>query len=296
LRGCAALLVGALVLAHSPEVRAEDSKAECIRAHEQAQTFRQSGRLGDARRALLACVQSECPELVRRDCGPWLGQLDAEQPTVVIAARDEAGNDTATVQVFVDDTLLTSQLDGHPLDVDPGPHTFRFVLPNGRAREREFLIRAGEKAREIGVTFAPSPGSIPPAPSAPFRVAAPPAPDAPASSNVVIGAIAGTVALAALSSAIYFTIKQASEADELHNECPEGCEPTPALRDQIGDATSSRVLEGVSFGVAGLATGVALYFLLARPLRIAPLRVGIPGRVALESSSHGATVRWGVTF
>jgi hypothetical protein len=323
-RPLALLLVGATALAYPREVRADDAKVECIRAHEQAQTLRQSGHLGAARRALLTCVQSTCPGLVREDCGRWLGQLDVEQPSVVIAARDEAGKDTASVQVLVDGAALVTRLDGEPVDVDPGLHTFRFVLPSGRAVEREVLVRAGEKARELSVTFEPPPPpatSVPPAaaptfgpppppatnipPAAaptfgPMRTAAPPArslpPERSAPGNIVVGVIAGIVGAAALGSAIYFTVKQANEADALHEECPRGCPTSAALRNQVNEAMTSRVQEGVSFAVAGLATGVALYFLLARPFRTREVALMMPGRVDLEPSSQGASVRWSVAF
>jgi hypothetical protein len=319
-RPLALLLVGSIALAHLREAQADDAKVECIRAHEKAQTLRQSGHLGAARRALLTCVQSICPALVREDCGRWLDQMDVEQPSVVIAARDEAGNDTASVQVLVDDVVLVTRLDGKPLDVDPGLHTFRFVLPSGRAVEHEVLVRAGERARELSVTFEPPPRPAPnvlpadgptfaPAPNvppanaptfAPLQVAAPPPrsfpPERSARGNIVMGVMAGIAGATALGSAIYFAVKQANEADALHKECPHGCPTSATLRNQVNETMTFRVLEGVSFGVAGLATGVALYLLIARPLRTRKVALGMPGRVDLELSLQGASVQWKVAF
>jgi hypothetical protein len=59
------------------------------------------------------------------------------------------------VKVFIDGKLVTENLSGFALEVDPGLHKFRFESPPWPAIEREVLASEGVKERPIDVEFAP---------------------------------------------------------------------------------------------------------------------------------------------
>jgi hypothetical protein len=101
-------------------------------------------------------MAEDCPKLVRDDCETWTRHLDEKQPGVVLAARDPEGKELLDVRV-VDGRLELAALDGKPLLVDPGPHTFRFERPPYAAVSEEVLVREGEKSRLVTVGFAALP-------------------------------------------------------------------------------------------------------------------------------------------
>src|SRR5262245_16831403 len=66
---------------------AEPDKITCAHSYEQAQRLRQAHELKGARRELLVCSRVECPSWVRRDCAPWLDEVEAAIPTINIILR-----------------------------------------------------------------------------------------------------------------------------------------------------------------------------------------------------------------
>src|SRR5438045_3167512 len=88
-----------------------EEKAACLDSHARAQVLRKHGSLRAARKALATCADASCPSLVARDCTKWIGEVESEQPTVVVAARDRNGVATGAVRVFVDGEPLVASLD-----------------------------------------------------------------------------------------------------------------------------------------------------------------------------------------
>src|SRR5277367_5329759 len=129
-----------------------DERVACVSEHESAQLRRRDGKLRDARAALLTCSRAVCPAAIRADCGDWLAEVERSVPTVVIAARSPRGDETAG-RVLMDGAVFAKQLDGQPLEVDPGPHVFRFEIPPYEPVEQHIVIRTGEKNRELLVTL-----------------------------------------------------------------------------------------------------------------------------------------------
>jgi hypothetical protein len=149
-------LLGGLAVLLSVAVAHADDTDACIAAHESAQALRNQGHLQEARRTLLVCARDTCPRLVTNDCRPWLDAANADQPTVVLSVRDESGVETSDVRVSLDGALLTSHLDGRPIDVDPGDHVLRFERPRVPPVEQRVFLRAKEKERVVQASFAPS--------------------------------------------------------------------------------------------------------------------------------------------
>ena len=75
------------------------------------------------------------------------------QPTLILAARDGAGNDLVTVTVTMDGQPFADRLPGTPLPVDPGEHVFLFQAPGRPPLEKRLVIRENEQGRREGVTL-----------------------------------------------------------------------------------------------------------------------------------------------
>jgi hypothetical protein len=101
---------------------------------------------------------------VRRDCSAWLEDIADAMPSVVIEARDEAGNALLDVSVFSGDQLLATHLDGKALPLDPGAHDLRFEY-KGQIQTLRVVALEGQAYRHVAVRFEQQPASHPAAAS-----------------------------------------------------------------------------------------------------------------------------------
>jgi hypothetical protein len=99
--------------------------------------------------------------LVRRDCTRWNSELATTLPTVVFGAKDTQGRDLFNVTVSMDGEVLLKRLDGKSVTVDPGKHSFRFEAAGLPPVSEVALIKEGERARAIDVTFESAPAPTP---------------------------------------------------------------------------------------------------------------------------------------
>ena len=129
------------------------TRRTCVSSYEKAQELRQASKFRDAKETLQSCAKSACGDFVQRECTKWLAQIDAEMPSMVLLAKDEAGLPILDVQVTVDGELLTSRLDGRAVSVDPGMHDFAFQAPSGAVVQRRVPILQGERNRVVSVEF-----------------------------------------------------------------------------------------------------------------------------------------------
>jgi hypothetical protein len=196
------------------------------------------------------------------DCAVWSQEVEPLVPSVVVAATGPDGHDASEVAVLVDGERIADRLDGKPLDVDPGEHTFRFELPGAAAIEQRIVIREGEHARSIAVTF-PAPKmtmglTLAPTPAEPG--AAPWRPIPP--SVYVLGAV-GAVGIASFS---YFAIAGDNQRANLNQlNCKPNCQPH-----LVNLAWDDFITADVSLGVSVVALGLATYFFFSRPSRSRP--------------------------
>jgi hypothetical protein len=141
-----------------------DDRAACFDAASEGQTLRDEHKLVEARAKFQVCAQATCPMSMRADCAGWLDAVKRALPTVVLSAKDGAGQDVLDVSVTLDGVLVAKSLDGQAFPIDPGPHEFRLAGPNGAIVTRQVLIVEGEKARAVAVTLSPAPAVQAPAP------------------------------------------------------------------------------------------------------------------------------------
>lgn len=221
----------------------------CLRSYESAQRLRLQTKLIEAKRQLLVCARAECPEVLRRDCSTWLGEVEAATPSVVVAARAGA-TELTDVRVLVDDRELASSLDGAALPVDPGQRTFRFERADGATLEQKVVIRAGEKNRLLELDFDAEPA---------------PAPAQAVPSRLPVYALLGVGAVA-LGSFTYFALSSHSKRGDLESckgHCPEA---------DVDAVRREQLVADVSLGVGLIALGAAAYLHFGTPSERAPER------------------------
>jgi hypothetical protein len=240
--------------------RADDvpvaGKEACASEYTESQQLRADGKLLDARSQAILCGQSSCPAVIRRECLRMLPDLVTMIPSVVIGVRTSDGKDVTGGQLFVD--RVPHPIDGRPIELDPGAHRLECEAP-GVVRYQDTLVASvGEKNRFVAVVVHPlsSPGGATSAErvEAPPSSAAPPASDGkPRETPVATYAFAG-IAVTALVSTIYFGATGLSEAYHMQDTCSPKCP-----QDDVDSARTKIIVANVTFGIALVATGAALW-------------------------------------
>lgn len=195
-----AAVAAVAAIAGTPGLARADDKQVCIAAYDQTQTLRADGKLKAAREQAAACMRDACPAFMRTDCATWLREIDASQPTVVFEVRDAAGKEMSAVRVELDGKPWLEALDGSSKPVDPGQHTFHYVLAGGSAPDETVQIREGEKNRKLSAAFQKAAASpAPPPPPPPGDAVPSPARSEEAPHRSVAPWIIGGVGLAGLA-------------------------------------------------------------------------------------------------
>lgn len=246
-----ALLAGlALTLLATPAL-ADPSAKECIQANERAIELRDAHSLRQAREQLLVCASPSCPGEVRGECERLVVVVTNEIPSVVFAAKDGSGRDRVSVRVLVDGSPVTERLDGTPLVLDPGTHTFRFEAPGEKPVETSALVREGEKNRPIQVTIGapPSPVATPRRRNPAFRTAGVAA-AALGVGGLVVGVVTGLVA------------NDAWSRSQTNCASPTNCPSYPTALADHDTASDFATVSTIAFVAGGisLAVGGVLFF------------------------------------
>ena len=234
-------LAFALLLA-APPASAEPT---CITAYEQTQTLRKDGKPLASKAQAALCSRDSCPALLTKDCTKWLAELDAIIPTVVLDPRTPAGVLRTDVRVKLDGAPLNEKIDGKPLQIEPGAHTFVFEADGAAPVERALVLKEGEKNKKVTVSLA-----------APVLEAGAPGAGRP----VPIGVwLFGGAAVVALATSAVFAIDGLGKKSDL-----DQCKPRCAASD-VDAMSSSFTLADVALGAGVMAGAAAVYLFLTRP-------------------------------
>jgi len=227
-------------------VEAQESvaKKECLSQHEQSQVLKQASKLKAARESLLTCSRDVCPSFIRADCVEWLGQLDRSIPSVVPTAKVNKRDET-NVRVTVDGQLAATRLDGKPIELDPGVHTFKFELSPWPPVEQQILVAEGEKNRTVSVQFGK--GDDEKEPEVPMYRPFP----------TIDYVLAGTAIVGIGTFALFGSLGQSGKKD-LQNS---GCAPFCSTTDVNSKVKSKFLIGDIGLGVAvgSVVLGVILY-------------------------------------
>jgi hypothetical protein len=260
-RGMFAVMAATTALLVAESAARADDREQCATAADQAQQLRDEGKYRRAREQLLVCARDVCPAPIKRDCLDWLGQVEQTAPTVVFGAKDGA-KDLSDVKVYVDNVGVTDRLDGKPVQMDLGKHTVKFEY-QGQTKEEDVIIGAGQKNRNVTVTFG---GVATPAPPA----GGPPGADTGGKEGSIVPAlVVGGIGVLALGSFAIFGLGGKSDVSDLEKTCKPHCAET-----DVDKARTKLIIADISLGVGVVALGVATYLFLTRPKVDADIKTG----------------------
>ena len=134
---------------HLTRAEQHDANKICVDSFNTAKERRESGHLIEAREFLSKCARPSCSDFLRQECTTLYTQLEVDVPTVVPVVNDDTGAPHALAEVRMDGELLTSKIDGHALQVDPGKHEFSFATEAGVFATLKAMIVQGQRNRPI---------------------------------------------------------------------------------------------------------------------------------------------------
>lgn len=243
------VLVCAMSLTSASLGAGPDKKA-CFKLADEGQDLRASGKLREAREKFLACANDPCPNVVRSDCTKWIGEVDAEMPSLVVKVT-RAGTDVTDVTVSIDGKQTATAVDGASVPVDPGAHEIT-VEPKGEGKMTQKVVLArGEKNRAVTFTIAvpePAKKELPPPPSEP-----------PSSGAPTWAWIAGGVGIVGLAGFTVFGLAGRAKVNDLESR---GCEPHCPDSD-VRDAKTKFLVGDISLAVGVFSLGLATYGFLS---------------------------------
>jgi hypothetical protein len=272
-------------------------KKACILQHESAQSLRRTGKLLEAREAVLVCSRDECPAAVRSDCGDWLEAMSKNVPSLVFRVKSD-DKDVSDVRVSVDGKLITSRLDGTPYELNPGSHTLLFEYAGFDPIQQEILVLEGEKNRVIAANFVKAvPVVKETSPKAPESAS--PAPVEMYRPTPVLTYVLGGVALAGVAGFAAFGLSGQSEKKGLETSCRPTCTDS-----ELKPVETRFLLADVSLGIAVVSAVTAGVLYFGRPAKPLPggapqaKTAGLPSRFAfgISPTLSGAQLAVGAQF
>lgn len=288
--------LGAVSLA-APRAAHADA-ASCTQAHASAQREQKAGRLKAASQQFMACGSDEtCPDRVRNDCVERYNAVEKLVPTVILSLTDAQGKDVTSAQVYANDALLTSELDGRAIALEPGRHAFRFVLPSGEEVKTDAIVREGEKNRVVTAKMDAPAADAASAPAA--ASAGTTEPTEPRDTSLPTGFwVASGIGVAALASFTTFAVMGRRKHEDLA-DCSPDC--NTSRQDDYDSLKRNYLIADISLGAAAVSFGVATVLFLTsgseeRPTETARVLRPRVSVVPARSGVGGALVVSGPTF
>lgn len=239
-------------------------------ANEAAQLRTDETKLTKALEQSRICAAEDCPAMIRDDCRKTLAELTASVPSVVLVAEVADGEGIFDVSVTVDGRPLVKELDGRPIELDPGLHVFVFQRQGDAPVEVRSIVRAGQKSAEVRARFPrkqeanPEPSALGrPVPTSPSPTPTS-SPDPAPSSSVLptVGLVVVGAGVAGLGLGALFGLSASRKQSDA--KCPGNvCDPTQGGDpDKLRDAQASGNLSTVFFVAGGALAvgGLVLYF------------------------------------
>jgi len=257
----------------------------CVAAAESAQQLRGDGDLLQARGALRRCTDEACPALIRKDCTTWFVEVTEAIPSVIFTAQV---GDQSVFDVSVSEAgkPLTVQLDGNPIEVNPGIHAFVFERAGLPTIEKRSIVAQHEKGKNLSVAW-PSPRTelAPNAPATPpIAPAAPPSAYSAMSPGRVVGWSALGLAAAGVAVGSVAGILTFDEKSTARAACPNNvCRPGGVA--DVNQAQTDATVSTVGFAVGAAAAMLGGYLVLrSEPQAQSAVRLTFGPKVALHES------------
>jgi hypothetical protein len=277
----------------------EATKA-CVDAYGNAQELRKNNDLLKAREAMITCAGPTCPGIIQNDCTAWLGQVVDAIPSVVLVAKVDQ-EDVFDVSVAMDGKAIASQLDGKPIEINPGLHSFVFQRASGAPVEKKVIIPAHSKSQIVAVEWR-SPAAARPVEGGPTPAGAEHSQEAAHQDLVrpvpAVVYVLGGVAVAAFGTFAVLGLTGNSTKQHLESTCG----PTHTCSQSDVSSLETRfVIADVAVGVGAVAAVSALTVFLLRPAHAAhPLAVTAPSSAVMAlgvaPTAGGAALEWTGSF
>jgi len=131
----------------------------CVDDYKSGVQMEETGHLIAAREKFVRCSKAACGSPLKQACTTRFTQLDSDIPSVVPVATNAEGAPRFDVEVKMDGELLTSKLDGHAWQLDPGRHEMTFSADGEVFSSQELLIVQGQRNRAVQATFGAPPAA-----------------------------------------------------------------------------------------------------------------------------------------
>jgi hypothetical protein len=133
--------------------RGRQQKVVCAEAFDKAKETVRDSQFRAAKEWFAKCARPTCRRPLRQQCAALREEVVAALPTVVPVVTDAAGPLDGEVQVKMDGELLTSNVDGTAIVVDPGEHEFTFAKEGEVFATRKVAIEKGQRNQIVSVSF-----------------------------------------------------------------------------------------------------------------------------------------------
>jgi hypothetical protein len=263
----------------------DDTTKACVDAYGNAQEHRKSQDLLKARDELRSCSVSTCPSVVQNDCTMWLAQVLEAIPSVILEAK-VGDDDVFDVSVSMDGTRLVALLDGKPLEINPGLHTFVFEQPGTPPIEKKVIVTPRDKSQVVTASW--------PRTTAPTRAVVDPiaaSGDVAASRSRPVPAIVyvlGATAVAGLGSFAVLGLTGQATQHDLEQSCSPRCSNS-----EVTSLRTRFLAADIAAGVGGASAVAALVAFLVRPEREAPRT---PSTLGVRPTHSGGLITWSASF
>jgi len=225
----------------------------CVDAYGKAQEYRMNNDLLKARDALWTCARTTCPSVIQNDCTTWLNQVIESIPSIVLEAKVD-DDSVFDVTVTMDGARIATQLDGKPIEINPGLHTFVFTRAgSAEPMEKKIIIAAHMKSQIVSVGWhAPAPAR-----NAAGEKASGTAPARPVPPLVYV---LGGVSVAAFATFAVLGLTGQATQHDLENSCQPHCSSS-----DVSSLKARFIGADVAAGVSALAAAGAVTLYLTRP-------------------------------
>lgn len=222
------------------------TKQACVAAYKEGQVHRKNGELLLARDDFAICADQTCPQVLRRDCAPWLAKVQASIPTIVVNVSSGSGKSISDFRMLLDGKAVEKAGAGGEIEMDPGAHVVRVDAPGHQPVERSVKVRSGEKKTVVDIELEPVVAAV-----APVVVKSRPIP-ASAIAFTVVG-LAGVGAFAGFGL----------HGNELKRDL-ESCKPACAPA-RVDEVKRDYIIADAALGVGVVFLGLATWSFLTRP-------------------------------
>ena len=277
----------ALVLFANPAHAADPTPTTHRRLATPPSIWASARQLRAERSQLLICSAASCPDYIRKECAGRLDDVNARIPTLVVTAKSSAGEELTAVTVTMDGEVLAQRLDGTPLPVDPGEHTFTFEAAGYPLITNTWMVRNTQKEqRQITFETATPPTSAA-APAGARRSESTAGEGAGTDPHTIAALVGVGVAVVGLSVGTAYGVLALSRKSAAQSVCPGSFEcATQAGVNKWNSAASAANVANVMFVIAGLgAIEAAVFWLTPSSNVVASPQVGVgPGILEVKGA------------